>query len=256
MSTGKSSFGDFEADENFGMETYTFSEKVKKRVGLLGVGNYQRPKLEKDHESIFMGVQAGQYFDGRLPTVIKKLDLDQLSALYSLYSNWYGYLTTQTMLVAAERSESMRKRDFLKRHLKNHYRAMDNPDTGKRYPETSLLDFAEADKRFITANAAYEELNALYEILDAMRKVADQDMKVISREVTIQQEKLRKELLLHGFGNRGQDNDFDNAMGDDGYGSTPDQTATPQRDRVQRVGTSGPAAGTNTRRVQARPRRG
>ena len=253
MSTGREgSFGNFEADENFGMKEYTFAKKVKERVSLLGVGNYQRPKLEKDHESVFMGVEAGQYFDGRLPTVIKKLNLDQLSALYSLYSNWYGYLTTQTMLVAAERSEAMRKKDFLKRHLKNHYRSLINPDTGKKFPETSLLDFAESDKRFITANAAYEQENALYEILDAMRKVADQDMKVISREVTIQQEKLRKELLQQGFGNRGKDRDFDNAMGEDDYGSPPDQTA--QRDRVQRVGSSRAQAGTS-KRVQGRSRR-
>ncbi len=232
MSTG--SYIDFEASENDGIEAYTFAETVKNRASMLGIGNYVRPKLEEDHESIYPGERAGNYFEGRLPTVIRKLDLDQLSALYSLFSNWYGYLTTQTMLVAAERSEALRQKEFLKRHLKNHYRAAVNPETDRKFPETALLDIAEADKRFIKVNAEYEQKNALYEILDAMRKVADQDMKVISREVTMQSDKFRKELLLQGFGKRGSTEDFENAVGEDSYGS-PDYQDRPPPRRAPRV---------------------
>lgn len=229
MRTSTGSPIDFEASENDGIEAYTFAEKVKNRASMLGIGNYTRPKLEADHTSIYPGEKAGNYFDGRLPTVIRKLDMDQLSALYSLFSNWYGYLTTQTMLVAAERSEALRQKDFLKRHLKNHYRAMVNPETGKSFPETSLLDLAEADKRYITASAEYEQKNALYEILDAMRKVADQDMKVISREVTMQSEKFRKELLQQGFGKRGGPDEFDAALSEVDYGSPSYQNESRSR---------------------------
>jgi len=255
MSTGRPAEieMDFEASENDGIEAYTFAEKVKQRVSMLGVGNHKRPKLAEDHVSIYPGEKAGNYFEGKLPSVIRKLDLDQLSALYSLYSNWYGYLTTQTMLVAAERSEAIRQRDFLKRHLKNHYRNRINPETNKKFPEASILDFAEADKRFIQANATYEQHNALYEILDAMRKVADQDMKVISREVTIQQEKLRKELFLQGFGKRGQDTEFEAALGDEDYGSTNDQAQRPPPSRPKRE-VKRYAGGPGKPRVQGKPR--
>jgi len=75
---------DFEASENDGIEAYTYAEKVKNRASMLGIGNYTRPKLAEDHESIYPGEKEGNYFEGKLPTVIRKLDLDQLSALYSL----------------------------------------------------------------------------------------------------------------------------------------------------------------------------
>lgn len=192
----------FFTDENEGMETYTFADKVKQRITDMGVGNYERPRLDTDHEGVITHLKRGDYFDGRLPTVIRKLSLDQLSALYSLYSNWFGYITTQFMLIAAERSEATRQREFLLNHLKNHYR---QPYAGKKIPETAVTDAAKTDKRYVVANARYEELTAIYNMLEAMKEVANQDMKVISREVTIQQEKVRKELLLQGFGNRGRD---------------------------------------------------
>lgn len=225
MSIGKDGPEVFEADENFGMQQYTFAARVKAQIQKLGIGNYKRPTLAKDHESIFVGVRSGQYFDGRLPTVIRKLSLDQLSALFSLYSNWYGYLTTQTMLVAAERSEAIRKKEYMLHHLKNLYRTP-GPD-GTKIPETAVGDAAKTDARYITVSAAYEEVNALYAILDAMRKVADQDMKVVSREVTIQQEKIRKNLLQLGFKNRGQDQDgeFDEPL--EGYDNGPPPDSHP-----------------------------
>lgn len=255
----KKSFGDFrpevtvdfDADENFGMDKYTFAEDVKRKAKELGVGYYQRPKLAEDHEGIFPGVRAGEAFDGQLPTVIRKLDLDQLSALYSLYSNWYGYLTTQTMLAAAERSEAIRKKEFMLNHLKVFYR---NPPRGTpKPPETAVSDMAKTDRRFIEVSAAYEQINAFYDVLDAMRKVADQDMKVISREVTIQQEKIRKELLGQGFGRRGKDDDFDSAVGGEGHGTPPNQTT--QRERVLRSEAGREDDRPKANRVQTRARR-
>lgn len=220
MSNGKND-EIFVSDENHGMTAYTFADKVKKRIADLGIGNYTRPKLEKDHEGVVLHLKRGDYFDGRLPTVIRKLTLDQLSALYSLYTNWFGYITTQFMLIAAERSEATRQRDFILNHLKNHYRLPD--EEGKKMVETAVADAAKTDKRYVLANARYEELNALYNMLEAMKDVANQDMKVISREVTIQQEKMHKELLLQGFGNRGRA--FNEALGGDSYGGETEDPA-------------------------------
>jgi hypothetical protein len=115
-------------------------------------------------------------------------------------------------------------------HLKNFYRTP-APD-GTKIPETAVGDAAKTDSRYITVNAAYEEINALYAILDAMRKVADQDMKVVSREVTIQQEKLRKDILQQGFKNRGRDGEFEDAL--EGYDSGPPQD-TDHLGRTRRV---------------------
>lgn len=226
---------DFAADENRGMSEYTFAEKVKARADELGVVVHQRPVLARDHAGIFVGLEEGMYFDGRLPTVIRRLNLDQLSALYSLYSNWFGYLSSQTQLCGAERSESIRQKDFMLNHLKTHYRGTIGDD-GRKIPEAAVPDLAKTDVRFIVASARYEESNAIFNILEAACKVADQDMKVISREVTIQQEILRKKILSGGFGTRGG-SDYDNTG--DSYGSSNNQNgATPKRsrDNVQRPG--------------------
>jgi len=220
----------FLTDENEGISAYTFADRVTARIQKLGVGNYERPRLEEDHEGVILHLKRGDYFDGRLPIIIRKLTLDQLSALYSLYSNWFGYITTQFMMIAAERSEATCQKEFLINHLKNHYRT---PYAGKKLPETAVTDAAKTDKRYVLANARYEELTAIYNMLEAMKEVANQDMKVISREVTIQQEKARKDLLLHGFGNRGKDySDFQNAVSDtewgaqkEHHGSTPGTTS-------------------------------
>lgn len=243
MSNGKNNDEIFVSDENHGMTAYTFADKVKKRIADLGIGNYQRPKLEKDHEGVVLNLKKGDYFDGRLPTVIRKLSLDQLSALYSLYSNWFGYITTQFMLIASERSEATRQRDFMLNHLKNYYRIPDAD--GKKVVETQVVDMAKTDKRYILASARYEELNALYNMLEAMRDVANQDMKVISREVTIQQEKLHKEMLLQGFGNRGRE--FDNALGGESYGS---ETEDPAQGGAEGEAEGQPSAPTPRRQVQ------
>jgi hypothetical protein len=193
--------------------------------------------LEKDHEGIVSHLKKGDYFDGRLPTVIRKLTLDQLSALYSLYTNWFGYITAQFMLIAAERSEATRQRDFILNHLKNYYRAPDGE--GKKLVETAVADAAKTDKRYVLANARYEELNAIYNMLEAMREVANQDMKVISREVTIQQEKFHHDLLLQGFGHRGERaaRDFDSAIGGESYGAA---TQDPGGDNNGEVGVNAP----------------
>lgn len=225
MAHGDDYDNQFVSDENFGMASYTFAGKVKNRLSDLGIGNYERPRLEVEHEGLFRHLEAGDYFDGRMPTVIRKFSLDQLSALYSLYSNWNGYIQSKFVEIATERSEASHQKSFMLNHLKNHYRrpAAD----GSKLPETAVTDAAKTDKRFISANARYEELNALYNMLEAMCEVTDQDMKVISREVTIQQEKTRKNFLLNGFENRGRaDRAFDDTLSGESYGSAPTQNSS------------------------------
>lgn len=191
---GTIEFSGWDCDEDAGLDAYTYSQKVEERLEGLGLVGYRDiPVLDEEHISIFPGLDVGHYFDGRLPRVIRKLNLDQISALYSLYSNWYGYLIFQTRKVAAERSEYKRKKDFLWSFLRKQYKVID-PDTGKKFSDQAVSDMARTDYRFVVADAEYEELNVLYNTMLAMCEVADQDMQVVSREVTINQLKQQKEL--------------------------------------------------------------
>jgi hypothetical protein len=209
-------FGEFYCNENEGLEYYSFIDRVTERIKSLGVNAPPKPRFESEHLSIYANAQVGQYFDGRLPTVIRKLSLDQLSALYSLFSGWFAYLAFVSEMVAAERSETMRKKEFLWSHVRSAHKKMG--ERGKKVNDQEASDRARIDARFIRASAAYEEVNAVYDIIQAMWKVADQDMKVISREVTIHQEQIRKKMLGQGFIGRGRD-DFSDMGGDVYHGS-------------------------------------
>lgn len=174
-------------DEVKALEAYTFAEEVIKNMEDIGVGRNERPRIKEDHESILPGLNAGDYFDGRLPTVIRKLSLDQLSALYSLFSNWYGYLMFQSRKVATEMVEAKTQKELMYAMVRQQKRI--DTEGNKRDP-SSMTNATNSDSRYVEANAKYQALDSLYEGLDAMVKIASQDMKVISREVTIHQAKM------------------------------------------------------------------
>jgi len=174
---------EFDCSEEEGMKTYSFSDRVKERLEGLGVARYQRPLISNEHLNIIPGLRPGEAFDGRLPTVVRKLTLDQLSALYTLYTNWFGYLQYQTNLIAAERSEAKRKKEFLWSHIRKKYKTKN----GKKLSDQACSDEARSDFRFVRVDAAYEELNVLWNCMNAMCEVASADMKMLSREVTIHQ---------------------------------------------------------------------
>ena len=188
---------EFVTDEVTGLNAYTFADRVKEKLKTIGIGEQsQRPRLEEDHKGMFSGLKAGDYFNGKLPVVIRRLTLDQLSALYSLFTSWYSYLSFQTGLIAAERSEALTQKEFLWSHIRKQYKW--NADRTKNTDQVAS-DQARGDYRFVKARARYAELNALYECMVAALEVAEQDMKTISREVTINQAKLAREYLGSGF---------------------------------------------------------
>ena len=232
-----SGFSSFECNETDGLKAYTFAQNVTERLVALGLGaNPQRPRLEKEHEGIFPGLMAGQYFDGRLPTVIRKLSLDQVSALYSLYTNWYRYLVVVTRKVATERSEAIRQKEFLWSHIRSIRKKPDS--SGKKITDQTASDETRGDIRFVLASAKYEEVNSLFEILSAMCEVAEQDMKVISREVTIQQTAFQQKFLSNHFRSRGE-----RMMSDDLGGSYGDYRKTTAPNDVGATVDEAPAEG-------------
>ena len=192
---------DFDTDEATGIETYTYADRVKNRLAEMGVtgASARQPVLQEEHVGIFPNYEVGTYFDGSMPTVIRKLNLDQLSALYSLYSNWYAYLSFQTKMVAAERSEALHQREFI---WSNVRRQKKNADPTRKISDQAASDLARTDYRYVKANARYEELNVLHQCMEAMLEVTKKNMSVISREVTITQIQLENVATGTNFHNR------------------------------------------------------
>jgi len=197
---------DWQIDEAQGREIYTFAKRVMDTVDKMGLARGERPRILRDHEQIFPGMRAGDEFDGRLPMIIRKLTFDQLSALYSLFSNWFAYVMTMVHAVMVERSEAKRQKDLVWALVRQQYKwdpdNTDNDGRPKKRGPQEMTDLARQDSRFVEVDAKYEELNSLYNYLQAMALVAEQDMKVISREVTIQQTKIEHEYMRRGFGSR------------------------------------------------------
>ena len=172
------------------MERYNIVQRVEEHIAAFGITAPSRPVVSEEQTSWIPGLETGQYFDGRLPTVIRRLSLDQLSELLGLMSGYYAYLSFVTNKAAAERSEALRKKEVLWSYIRDTVKRTPDPDTGKRPTDQSASDAVRHDIRFVTAGAGYDEANCVYETLNAMLRVTEQDMKVISREVTIQQMKL------------------------------------------------------------------
>ena len=197
---------DWQIDESQGREAYTFASRVMTTMDAMGISRAERPTITRDHENIFVGLRAGQHFDGRLPTVIRRLTFEQLSALYSLFTNWYKYVMDQLHRILVERSEAKRQRDLVWSIVRQQYKwdpdNVDGEGRAKKRSPQEMTDMARQDSRFVEVDARYEELNTLYYYLEAMALVAEQDMKVISREVTIQQTKTEQEYLRRGMPGR------------------------------------------------------
>jgi len=196
---------DFDIDESSAIEKYTFADDVIDELEAIGVGRNERPRITEDHAPILTGLSAGDYFDGRLPTVIRKLSLDQLSALYSLFSNWYGYLMFQSRKVATQRSEAKTQKELMYAMIRQQKRV---DDDGNKRDASSMTNATNSDARFVEANAKYVGLDSLYDGLDAMVKIASQDMKVISREVTIHQAKMEHDGARSNMTKRIRTNSF------------------------------------------------
>ena len=175
----------FEADIVEGDEMYTFSELVKDRLQETGVIPTTRPIISEEHAEIFPGTfTAGDYFDGRLPGVIRKLTVDQLSDIHVLFTSWFSYVQFQETLVDIQRSEAERRKEFVEAKLKTIYASTNDIHTQKKRSDQQVRDATKIDKRYIEVNAFYLQMKGLQACLAAAVKTAAEDLKTISREVT------------------------------------------------------------------------
>lgn len=180
-----------------GEQYYNFKSNVMEKIRALGISEPPRPKIEKVHEPIFPGKKAGDYFDGRLPTVIRRLSIDQLSFLHSLFTNWFAYVSFQAEVVAVEKSEARRKKDFTQAWLRDIHK-YDSKTMEKRTAQEAA-DSAKYDERYVKADAHMGELDAVDKVMQAVVSMAEQDLKTISREITIQQVKLESDSSKRSY---------------------------------------------------------
>ena len=191
----------FECGEEEAMEMYTYADRVVSRMEELGVGDAPRPRLEEEHGGIFSGLKPGQYFNGGLPTVIRKLSLDQISSLLSLFTNWYTYVLQQTMKVETELSEAKKQKDLMWAMVRTRIKDSATAQ-GRTISDARVSDLAKIDQRFVKADARHAELDALYKCMSAMLKSAGHNLKTVSRDVTVRQVIVESESVHRGLSNR------------------------------------------------------
>jgi hypothetical protein len=163
---------------------YTFYNKVVSNVDSMGIPVRQRPVMAIEHTRLFPGSNAGDAFDGRLPTIIRKLDIDQLSDLHALFTSWFAYVSYQECLTKARKTEAKHNRDLLWSRLRDIHKLDEN---GAKASKERIDDAATMDTRFIDADGFFAEMDALHSCLDSAVCIASEDLKTISREVTRKQ---------------------------------------------------------------------
>lgn len=202
---GQNEDDSFATDEVTGLLSYTFSDRIKSKMQELGLTGYaERPILSVEHNGIFPDLEANDYFNGRLPVVVRRLSLDQISALLTLVTRWFAYLTFQKNMIAAERSEASKQKEFIWSHVRKQYKYYYDEFASKnsKRSDQQMSDEARCDFRFIKANSRYTELNTLYDAMLDTMEVAKRDMEMVSREVTIVQTKLESESQAAGLKGR------------------------------------------------------
>lgn len=182
-------------------ERYTYADETIEEYERIGVASIPKPKLQREHETIFKDLKSGQYYDGRMPLTLKQLSLDEVSMLLSLTSNWYGYLSAQYAINAAKRSEAKRKRDAVWSIVRNYYRKLFRK-WGQSVSDQKCSDFARQDARFVEVEDTYERLNVLHDALFALVEHTKKELDVVSREITIRQTKIESEARQRGIRNR------------------------------------------------------
>lgn len=182
---------------------YNFAEEVIDDLNKMGLKAKSIPTVDESLKGMFHELEPGSYFDGSLPTTVRGLTLDQLSNLYSLFCNWYGYVKYQETVTATALSAAKAKRDFVLARLRKG-EAEDRRNSDKNLEPADIRATAVSNYQYVEANAEALYLEALHAFLEAAVKMADRDMKRISREVTIVQTQMEHGNLAGNLGRRGR----------------------------------------------------
>jgi len=177
---GHSGDGKFDATCSIddGRKIYDIADEALTAAAAIGVVVPDRPVYDEEHEELFQGVQAGMYFDGRVPTVVRRLTLDQLSNLYALLLAWYSYLAAQLGEWRIRKSQTKAIANNTEAYLRELYKGRGASDQGAR-------DQAKHDHRFVEDLAAHERADAVFSLVEMASKTASKNLELVSREITV-----------------------------------------------------------------------
>lgn len=172
-------------------EKYSFASKVVTEMQRIGITEPERPVFHSEHLTIFPGVENGQYFDGRMPLVVKGMSLQELGTLYHLFQCWYAYLMYQYSVWKVRTSEAERKRSVLTTLLQKKYGESQSVEKAKTE--------AKADSRYVEVDAEFETAKAMSDVLDCQIKITSKSMSMISRTITIKEAEVEQNAQSRGF---------------------------------------------------------
>jgi ribosomal protein L30/L7E len=183
-------------DETFGLdepdirESYAYSSKVKAQLDALGLRSTYKPVITKDLAKIIGTLKEGEYFDGRMPVSLRRLNIDDLSDLHVLMTSWNHYLIAIFNDVRVDRSEASQIKEAVFSQVRMQHSKDYKRNVGRPLTDQKLSDLARYDRRFVKDNATYQELNVLSDCLDRLIKSAEANIMTVSREVA------RREILM------------------------------------------------------------
>lgn len=132
---------------------------------------------------------VGEAFDGRMPTSLRRLSLEQISDLYAAMNAHFAYVGWEAQKIEAERSEAFRQTELMEALVRRLLRV--DPETGGPRSDQKRRDATKIDSRYVEYAARYEELDALHGCMQALLRVANRNMNIVSREITIRDAEIR-----------------------------------------------------------------
>ena len=197
--------GAIPADEMLGTidearETYSgFQEQATENAAQAGIPIPYRPRMLEEHGKMYSDIPVGEYFDGRMPAAVKTLSLNQISSLYTLFMNWYAYVSAQERVWRAKKSEANK----LRSHIEAACRRLHSTDEvgGKRSDQMARI-LAKLDVDFMEAERDLEIATATHDLIDAQLRVANKNLAMISREITLRGLQIEGQAAHRGFNTR------------------------------------------------------
>jgi hypothetical protein len=175
-----------------GRRIYNINDIVKSEAENIGVTTVVRPQLDQVHTSIFPGTKEGHYFDGRMPTVMKRLSLDQLSHLHSLLQSWYSYLAHQQAMWKVRKAATKQILDNTEACLRGLYKSEGNSDQNAR-------DMATHDMRYVEDNAELAKASAIATLIDAALRSAWHNIELVTQELITRGVQLKTTMSGRNF---------------------------------------------------------
>lgn len=185
-------YGRPELSQQEAVAKYTFSDRVIAQLQKLGIAEPPRPVCNEEHERLFSDIASGDYYDGRMPLVIKKFELDDLSVLLTLLQAWLDYVTYQHTYWAMKKAEAFKQATIIDMKI----RKVTSKST---ISDQKVRDEAKVHPDFIEYDAEGAYCKAMSDMLAAQVKIISKNISICSREVTIREQILQRDLRQRGF---------------------------------------------------------